>query len=255
MRTMFWGKNKIGYFLITFLAIASMVQSKERVLVYAAASTKPVLDAIEDQVELEFSDIDLILNSAASGILARQIKHGAPADIYISANKKWIDHLAEKKVIVQHTVFAFAANELVVVGKRTIKLTQLNDLKGIGKIALGRPETVPAGFYAKHALESKKCFEEIENQLVYAKDVRHALQLAEIGVVKAAFVYRTDGLSSSQVIMLYTVPRTLHQPIQCYMAQTSKGAKRKAVNIVANHLLSDKASVIYEKFGYRSRLK
>ena len=139
-------------------------------------------------------DITVVTNFGPSVGLARQIEQGSPADIYLSANPAWMDHLQQKGLIVAQSRTTLAGNRLILIGRERQPINSLADLVSFDRIAIGNPQNVPAGHYARQSLARAGVYEKLldSGRLVFAKDVRQALLYAERGEVDGAIVYRSD---------------------------------------------------------------
>lgn len=160
----------------------------------AAASMKDALNEITAAYEATHPGTTFRKNYAASGALAGQIEQGAPADLFISANVKWMEYLKKQRLVELSSVRTFAFNELVLAGTTAKKVTGMNDLPKLGKIGIGSPKSVPAGEYAMQAIVKSGLQQKLAGKLIMAKDVRESLMYAELGEVDGSFVYRTDAL-------------------------------------------------------------
>lgn len=190
-------------------------------------------------------------NFGGSGTLAKQIAAGAPADLFLSANPKWVDFLIGEKRVAPDTVRILAANALVFVGPKG-RASSLADLPKLKRIAIGSPRSVPAGEYAEEAMKKTGVYDTLaaEGKLVMAQDVRQALVYAERGEVDGAFVYRTDALLARGAVILFEVPKEFHTPVTYPMALTDSGrANPEAVSFFA-FLQSPQARAILSRYGF-----
>ncbi|MBI9090941.1 MAG: molybdate ABC transporter substrate-binding protein [Desulfobacterium sp.] len=191
-------------------------------------------------------------NFASSGSLAKQIEQGAPADIYVSANPKWMKYLVEKQMIAPGTHRIFAYNKLVFIGEKRSIVLSLADLVSLERIALGSPRSVPAGQYAKQAMDRAGIYPVLEQKkkLVMAKDVRQALLYADRGEVDGAFVYQTDAILAVTAKILFTVPTDLYDRVSYPVALTISGAKKKSATAFYDYMGSPQAMATLEKYGF-----
>lgn len=191
-------------------------------------------------------------NFASSGSLAKQIEQGAPADIYVSANPKWMNYLLEKKMIAPGTDRIFAYNKLVFVGEKKSAGVSLAGLVRLDRIALGSPRSVPAGQYARQAMDRAGIYAVLEQakKLVMAKDVRQALLYADRGEVDGAFVYRTDALLAVDAKVLFTVPDELYDRVSYPIAMTIPGAQKAMATAFYDYMGSPEAIAILGKYGF-----
>ncbi|WP_282755469.1 molybdate ABC transporter substrate-binding protein [Desulfuromonas thiophila] len=188
-------------------------------------------------------------NFASSGVLARQVLQGAPVDLFISANMDWMEQLRLHNRITEPVVL-FAANSLVVVGRRDTPLHSLDELRSCRRIAIGNPRSVPAGQYAEQALRNAGLLTELQPRLLLTSDVRQALLYADRGEVDAALVYHSDACLARQARLLLRVPPQLHDPIRFPMALTSRGADNPAARQLLAFLTSPSARALLVQRGF-----
>lgn len=191
-------------------------------------------------------------NFASSGSLAKQIEQGAPADVYVSANPKWMKYLVENDLVSPGTDRIFAFNQLVFVGMKKSTELSLEGLTDSKLIALGTPQSVPAGQYAKQAMEHAGIYAALEQarKLVMAKDVRQALIYADRGEVDGAFVYKTDALLAKNAQILFVVPEAYHDRVSYPIALTNEGAKNDLARAFYAYINSPEAMAILAKYGF-----
>lgn len=218
----------------------------------AASSLKEALNEISNNFAKRNPGLKFLKNYAASGTLAKQIENGAPAHIFISANQEWIDYLNNKKQIDTPSIRIFAGNNLVFAGSGN-KLSSMQDLLKLQRIAIGSPKSVPAGEYAIQAIRKSGLEKLLEKKLVMSRDVRECLMYAERGEVDGAFVYRTDVLQARQARILFTVPQELHSPVIYPMALTPGGARNSGATAFYNFLQTVEAKEILLKFGFTTK--
>jgi molybdate transport system substrate-binding protein len=188
--------------------------------IFAAASLTDVLKTIGDSYAAAGHPAP-VLNFAASSELARQIEQGAEADIFISADEAWMDYLAERGLIEPVTRATLLTNTLVLVAPADkpiiVELRQGMNLKAAlegGKLAIANPDSVPAGKYAKQALEHFGAWGGIEGDTARVENVRAALRFVEQGEAAASIVYATDAKAAgAAVTVVATFPPDSHTPI------------------------------------------
>jgi molybdate transport system substrate-binding protein len=188
---------------------------------------------------------------ASSSTLARQIEAGAPADLFISADQKWMDYAADKKAIDPATRATLLGNSLVVVAPKAsaqgaITIDEKTDwtslLKG-GRLAVGDPQHVPAGIYAKEALQKLGAWETLSPKLAPAEDVRGALALVERNEAPLGIVYGSDAVASKGVKVVGTFPEASHQKVE-YPLAIVDGHRNAAVSAFYDYLKGPEASAI-----------
>jgi molybdate transport system substrate-binding protein len=171
--------------------------SQLEITISAAISLKDALEKIKDDYGRKEPGVKITYNLGSSGNLQKQIEEGAPADLFISAGVSQMDQLAEKGLIDDSSRMTLLSNELVLITPENgPDIKDFSDLAGsaVKKIALGLPETVPAGKYARETLTNLKLWERLQPKLVTANNVRQVLTYVETGNVDAGFVYRSDAL-------------------------------------------------------------
>jgi molybdate transport system substrate-binding protein len=190
-------------------------------------------------------------NYGSSSDLARQIKDGAPADVYISANKKWADYMVAEG-LAEGEVLVFARNTLVCIAPMDSS-GDVKDLKGLPGagfklVAIG-DEGVPAGDYAREAFAKTGVSEALKPALVGQKDVRAVLRAVEAGEVDCGFVYATDA-NAANVRTLFTVDSSAHAPIEYYACALKQADQPAAAKAFLEYLKSDTARGILREAGF-----
>jgi molybdate transport system substrate-binding protein len=216
-----------------------------------AASLREVVTELSDSFAKSHAGVRFQNNFGASGVLAKQIENGGPADIFFSANLEWMDYLKEKKLLDENSISTFAYNVLVFVGRPESKTTGLQDVVKLDKIAIGSPKSVPAGEYAMQAFKKAGIDRQLENKLVMARDVRECLLYADRGEVDGAFVYKTDAEEMAKnVKILFIVPQDLYPRVTYPMALTHEGSNKAEAVAFFRFLQSNEAKTILAKHGF-----
>lgn len=219
----------------------------------AAASLTDALNEIKDAYAEESNDI-LMFNFAGSGSLQKQIQEGAPCDLYISASKKHMDALNEAGFIVTDTRKDLLGNvlTLIVSSEKADDITELASLNtdAVSSIAIGTPESVPAGDYAKQALEAAGIWDSIQTKLVLAKDVKQVLEYVNTGNVDCGLVYASDALMLETGEVVTDIPEESHSPIIYPAAILTAASQPEAAQAFYDFLSSDAAASIFEKYGF-----
>lgn len=237
---------KILLVSLTILLTGCGKEKEKEITISAAASLKEVMNEIIQDFQKENKNIKINVNLGGSGALRNQIIGGAPVDIVFFASKSDLDILNEKGLIDKKNHQDILKNRIVVAGKEEIQdLSEIKDKK----IAIGTPETVPAGRYAKQVLENAKLWEDIQSNIVFSKDVRSAMQYVEIGEVDFGFIYKTDAKLMKNSLISYTVPEELHKPI-IYSYGIIKDKNSREVVKFYEFLKSPKAKTYYEKYNF-----
>lgn len=222
----------------------------ETVNLSAAASLREVVEELSDRFSREHPGITFVKNFAGSGTLVRQIENGAPADIVIPASPEWMDYLENRRLVDVATIGVFARNSLVFVGHPAQQVRGMRDLVKLSSIAVGSPNSVPAGKYARQALEKEGLAGQLKGKLVFTRNVREALIYAERGEVDGAFVYRTDAAQARRVRVLFAVPARLHEPVVYPVGLTKKGSGKKAAAAFLAYLHGYEARSLLTRYGF-----
>lgn len=215
-----------------------------------AASMTDATRALIAGYERSAAAVTILPNLGSSGALARQIAQGAPADLFVSANPKWMDFLVTQQLVPAAGVRTFAFNSLVLVGRKGAAIASLADLVSLRRIAIGSPKSVPAGDYAAHALKAAGLYNQLAGKLVLAQDVRQALAYAERGEVDAAFVYQTDALLAKEAVILLEVPQKLYDRVRYPVGLTEQGTRNPAAVAFYTYLQTPAAAQILKKYGF-----
>lgn len=238
------------------LATQAQQQGQDRsILVFAAASMKNALDDV-DAAFTKQTGIAVVAGYDASSALMKQIEQGAPADVFISADLKWMDYGSEKKLIDDKTRVNLLGNTLVLIAGKDSKLKKvtidpsldLTVLAGDGRIATGDVRAVPIGIYAKAALQKLGLWDALEPKLAMVGNVRAALVLVARGEAPLGIVYATDAKVEPAVKVIATFPNDSHEPI-VYPVAATRIAKPAAAPYLA-FLRSAAARAIFERYGF-----
>ncbi|MFS0824312.1 molybdate ABC transporter substrate-binding protein [Bacillus sp. 1P02SD] len=222
------------------------------ITVSAAASMQNVLQELKENFEEKHSTIDISFNFGASGALSQQISQGAPVDLFLSASLEKFNDLREAGLVHEEFQQNLIGNEIVLItpedNNKNIK--SVEDLKKAERISIGIPEIVPAGAYAKEALDHMGLWDTIENKLVLAKDVRQVLTYVETGNVDAGFVYKTDTETSDHIQVITSVDSKYHSPI-IYPIGVIKSSKHvEEATLFYEYLSSEEAITLFEEYGF-----
>jgi len=233
--------------LLGLLFTLATPAARAEVLIFAAASLKEPLDQIAAQFD------DVVVSYGGSGTLARQISLGAPADIVLLANADWMDVLVNGGDVQGATVVDFASNRLVLIGAQgaapvALRAEAITTALGNGRIAVGLTEAVPAGIYAKAALQFLDLWEATWDRLAEVDNVRAALALVARGQVPLGIVYRSDTRITDAVSELAVFPAESHPPIR-YLGALADGADAASMPILA-YLSGAEGQVILAASGF-----
>jgi molybdate transport system substrate-binding protein len=239
------------------LAWSAQGQAADKITVFAAASLTDALGRLDADYTAH-TGVPVVASFAASSTLARQIEAGAPAQIFLSADTKWMDYLVQKGLIEPTTRTDVLGNRLALiapadqaVGPLAIdrRLDWQRLLGTDGRLAVGDPDHVPAGIYAKEALTNLGVWPALLPRLARAEDVRGALALVEHGDAPLGIVYVTDARISQKVKIVGVFPASSHSPI-VYPFAIVKGAGSPAVQAYFRFLNGPQARSVFNAYGF-----
>jgi len=239
--------------LTVYASLCSFAYAGE-VKVYAAASLTDALTELSTNFEKSHPGVTIKKSFAGSSTLAKQIENGAPADLFISADKDWADYLQKRNILDDSSRKKLLSNELVLIAplasKVNITLDPAFNLNTAfsGRICTGDPSTVPVGKYAKQALTHYNWWSNIESRLVGTEDVRTALAFVERAECGLGIVYKTDAQMSKKVKVVATFPEASHVPIE-YPGALTKDAGKDA-KAFWTFLQSSDAKVVFTRYGF-----
>lgn len=223
----------------------------------AAASLKDAMEEIEPLYQQKHPETEITYNFGSSGSLQRQIEQGAPVDVFISAAAKQMDALDKNNLLLTETRQNLLKNQMVLIAPKNAdkaknKLDDFNDLttKEIKAIALGEPESVPAGKYAQEILTSFDITNKVNAKAVYGKDVRQVLNYVATGNVDAGIVYSTDVRIGDRVEIVATASEKSHSPIIYPVAVIKDSDNPEAATKLVEFLTTPKAQAVFAEYGF-----
>jgi molybdate transport system substrate-binding protein len=240
--------------------IGSGAAAQSEVVVFAAASTTNAVTEI-GKLYTDRNPGRVTTSFASSSTLAKQIESGAPADVYISANKKWMDFLEKKNLIDRKSRLDLLGNRIVLIAPVGSALKKIDVAPGFsvpdflgkdGRLSMGDPDHVPAGMYGKKALENLGSWEQVKDRLAPMKDVRAALVLVERAEAPLGLVYATDAAISKKVRVVGAFPAASHSPI-VYPVAAVTGGQTAAAKRFIDFLKSLESRAVFEKYGFSVR--
>lgn len=250
----------VGMGLLAAAPRATLLQAQPTgtagITVFAAASLKTVLDAIAADYQ-KATGAKVAVSYAASSALAKQIEQAAPADLFISADLDWMDYLAAKNLIAPGSRFNLVSNRLVLIApvtsKTALKIAKdfpLAETLGSGRIAMADVKAVPAGKYAKSALETLGVWTAVEPKVAQAENVRAALALVAREEAPLGIVYKTDATAEPKVRIVDTFPLEMHAPIVYPLAITGVAKNADGARAFASFLTTPGAQARFVKEGF-----
>ncbi len=231
----------------------SRASAEQELIVSAAASLTNAFQEVGRKFEKANPGIKFVPNFAASGALLQQIEKGAPVDVFASADQKTMDQANEKKLILPETRKNFASNGLVLIlpagSKAPIKSPQDLNANEVTKVAIGNPDTVPAGRYAQEVLKNEGLWEKLSPKFIPAASVRQVLDYVTRGEVDAGFVYSTDAvIAGDKVQVVATLGK--HKPILYPTAVVAATQKKDLARRFIDFVLSKEGQETLSKFGF-----
>jgi len=235
------------------LLTASMLTAAADLTVSAASSLTNAFTEIAGSYEKANPGTRVLLNFGSSGSLLQQISRGAPVDVFASADLETMDRAQKQNLLVQDTRSDFVANKLVVVVpsdsiKRMQSLADLNAAELV-RLGIGTPESVPAGRYAKQALEAAGLWDVLSSRYVFGQNVRQVLDYVARGEVDAGFVYATDAAVMKDRVTVVLEVRT-SQPILYPIAAVKGGGHENAARRFIDFVKSEPGQQVLAKFGF-----
>lgn len=241
---------------VTFAAVPHVSFAEDgKIIVFAAASLKGPLDDAAAAFKAD-KGVDIAISYAGSSALAKQIEGGAPADLFVSADLDWMDHVEKAKLVKDGTRSNWLGNTLVLVGPAdgtsALKIAKGFDLAGAvgdGKLAMADVKAVPAGKYGKASLESLGVWGTVEGKVAQAENVRAALALVATGEAPLGIVYQTDATAEPKVKVIDTFPEDSHKSIIYPIAQLTSSTAPLAADFLS-FLKSPAGTALFEKAGF-----
>ncbi|HET7912319.1 MAG TPA: molybdate ABC transporter substrate-binding protein [Pseudolabrys sp.] len=243
-------------FLAALAGAPQPLIAQEQITVFAAASLKNALDDT-NAAFTKATGVKVIVSYAASSALAKQIEQGAPADIFISADLQWMDYLGERKLIKPDTRFNLLGNKLVLIAPADSRIGNVTigpgfdiaKLAGSGRIAVADVNAVPAGRYARAALEKLGAWAKAEPKLAQAENVRATLAFVARDETPIGIVYETDAKVEPKVKVVGAFPGHSYPPVTYPVAATAITTKQSVPQYL-HFLRTPAAKAIFEKYGF-----
>jgi molybdate transport system substrate-binding protein len=246
------------FLLILCLSLMALRAQAQELTVFAAAS---LTDAMTD-VSVKWASaghLPLRLYFGSSSTLAHQIELGASANLFASADTKWMDYLADHKLIVPETRKVLLGNDLILImprdEARRVIIKPGFDLPALlgpnGRLATGDPAHVPVGLYARQALTTLRLWDRVAQRLAQAENARSAVAMVEHGEAPAGIVYETDAAASKAVAIAGIFPADTHDPINYPFAVVKTGDTPQARALMI-YLGSPEALAIFAAHGFKT---
>lgn len=215
------------------------------ITVSAAASLKDAFTQIASSYQQRYPQDKIKLNTASSGALLQQMRQGAPVDVLATADVATMQKARQYQLVQPAT--AFAQNRLVLImPHHAEKINQINELKKMDKIAIGKPNTVPAGKYAQQFLQKSHLYHSLNGKFIYTQNVRQALDYVVRGEVGAGFVYQTDARLKPVQLISYLDTEPIIYPISV----SQKSLHPASASRFVQYVLSSEGQSILQRYGF-----
>lgn len=248
MRASFW--LSAAFLVALAIAVPCRTSPAEELTLFAASSLTDALTEVARDFE-KGTGHKVVFNLGGSNDLARQIKAGAPADVFFSADKTQMDGLQAEGLVRSADRVDVLSNVLVIVVPAASRARFINpdDLRVVKRLALADPQAVPAGVYARTWLESIGLWDALKDRIIPTLNVRAALSAVESEAVDAGIVYRTDAAISRRVKVAFAVPRD-QGPAIVYPLAPLAGSRKTGTAALVRHLTSPGAREVYRRHGF-----
>ncbi len=239
--------------MTAFFSGPNCAGAEEELLVSAASSLTNSFKEIGKAYEAKNPGMTVLFNFAATGPLLQQIERGAPVDVFACADQQFMDKAEKGSLILTASRTDFVGNSLVLVTPVHMSMVKgLAELQSaqVQKISMGNPDSVPAGGYAKAALEKQGLWEALVPKFVMGNSVKQVLEYVMRGEVEAGFVYGTDVVvAKDKVRVVAEIPTT--RPIVYPVAVVAASAKKEQAQAFINYLLSAEGQAILAQYGFK----
>lgn len=236
--------------LLTGLTACSKSTQPNELTISAASSLQAPLLEIQKQFAQVHPEVQLTFNFGSSGSLSRQISLGAPIDVFLSAAPQWNEPLVEQRKLSPQAITPLLTNQLCLVTHSDNH--SLKDLSQIKTLALGTPESVPLGFYAKEALVQKQLWQRLAGKMIFAKNALQVKAYVQTQHAEAGILFFSDVKNSADLRILQTFPANTHSPIIYSFAFISTMHKAVATQQFLDFLQSPQAHDTFTRFGFQT---
>ncbi|WP_058306168.1 molybdate ABC transporter substrate-binding protein [Gracilibacillus massiliensis] len=241
-------KRRIVSILLVGLLLTGCQSEEQEITISAAASLIDVLEEVIDLFEQEHPSIQVSVNLGGSGSLSQQIIQGAPVDVFLSASIDKFEQVRQEGLMDEEFIEPLMMNKLVWIQAKDT--SPLKSIEQINKLAIGTPETVPAGQYAKEAFTDSGIFTKLESKLVYTKDVRQVLQYVESENVDTGIVYQTDAKISDKVNINHELPLGEYDPIIYPVGILKNSQQKEAAKTFYQFLQTEEVIELFKQYGF-----
>lgn len=254
-------KNPTARVLGLLTMLASLFVSCEKppkkteLTILAAASLTDVCAELKTEYQKESPGVELFFSFGGSGALQAQVEAGAPCDVFLSAGKKQMDALVQENLMEEGSVSKLLQNEVVLILPKDseLKISSFEELAfpAVKLIAVGEPQSVPVGQYAKDVCASLGIWELVSEKVNYASDVRTVLSWVEEEACDCGIVYATDAASSQKVRVAAAAPIGSCPPVIYPVGIVEASGHKEAARAFVDFLHSENAKAIFEKAGFK----
>ncbi|MBO6171691.1 MAG: molybdate ABC transporter substrate-binding protein [Desulfovibrio sp.] len=236
--------------LLLCLLVSAFPAAAAEMTVSAAASLTNAFTELAALFEKKHAGLTVHVNFAASNPLLRQLQEGAPVDVFASADQATMDKAVAAGVVNSASRRNFARNDLVLVAPKAATVPAgLGDLGNCRKIALGNPESVPAGRYAREALTTAGLWDVLHPKYIFGNSVRQVLDYVARGEVDAGFVYRTDALQFADKVDVIMNAEG-HEPVSYPIAVATTGSNAVMGQTFLDFVLSPEGQAVLAGYGF-----
>jgi molybdate transport system substrate-binding protein len=241
------------FFALAAPAVGSVsAQPKQPVLtVYGAADLTFAFREIAPLFE-KATGTKVVLVLGSTGNLAKQIEHGAPADVLFAANGSFVDDLEAKGAVIPETRLLYAQGRIVLAVPRasTLGIERLEDLirANVKRVAIANPEHAPYGRAAQQALQASRLWDALKPRLVYGENVRHALQFIETGAVDAGII--ALSVADTPAVRYVPIDLALHAPLNQIAAVVKRSARPELALAFVQFVNGPEGRPIMKRYGF-----
>ena len=240
-------------FGIGFLLCQTSSYSGE-ITVAAASSLTDAFKAIAQDFEKKYPKTKINLTFASSGTLLQQLRHGAPIDVFATADQQTMNEAQALSLIQNQTRVNFISNQLVLIAPKnsTFKIQNLTDLNqtSIKRITIGNPAYTPAGRYAQAVLEKQNLWNPVQSKLIKTQNVRHALDYVARSETQLGFVFSSDVLNQANKVKVVMNVPTL-EPIQYPIAITKNTTNQLEADQFLKYVQSGAGKQVLQRYGFK----
>lgn len=253
MKISYFFTMSILLFVLTSCAQQAGEEIQQDLYISAASSLTAPLDIIKGMYEQQNPEIELVINYGGSGTLVNQVNQGAPVDLLILASEDWMETAIEQEIVNADEVTHLFTNQLVLAARMDSKLNELDEIgeAGVEKIAIGTPDSVPAGEYTKQALTALGEWENLKRKIVMTKSARQVATYIESGNVDAGFVFQSDLQAFSNLQAVEVIPESLHEPIVYPAVAIDRNGRIEASEAFLAFLTTPEAQEVFQEYGFK----